>query len=113
MKRILLYLSAFIIGILPGFFIVFNSVFTDSNGSIGERLFTFMLVIVVYGLLGFFFGRISREKPIPLGVVLSLPSIILLILYLFKEPKLVGIILLYLILTMGASCLGSIHGAKK
>ncbi len=113
LKKILIYLSAFLIGIFPGFFIVFNSIFADSNGSIWERLFTFIFVIVIYGVLGFVFGRFTRENPIPLGVALSLPSILLLILYLFKEPQLVGLILLYQVLSIGASCLGSILGVKK
>lgn len=113
MKRILVYLAAFLIGILPGFFIVFNSVFTDSNGNIGERFFTFLLVIVIFGVLGYLFGRLSSEKSITLGIMLSLPSIILLVLYLFKEPRLGGLILIYVVLTAGASYLGTTLGARR
>lgn len=113
MKRILVFLSAFIVGILPGFFIVFNSVFTDSNGSIWERIVTFMLVIVVFSVLGFFFGRLSKEKSIMLGIMLSLPSMILLMLYLIKVPSLWGFILIYLVLTIGTSCFGSTLGAHR
>lgn len=113
LKKVLIHLFAFIIGVLPGFFIVFNSIFADSNGSIWERLLTFILVIAIYGVIGFVFGRLSRNSTISLGVALSLPSIILLILYLFKEPQLVGLILLYLIFTIGTSCLGSVLGSKK
>jgi DMSO reductase anchor subunit len=113
LKSILIHLSAFIIGVLPGFFIVFNSIYSDANGSIWERLFTFILVFITYSILGFVFGRLSRKNPISLGIALSLPSSLLLILYLFKEPQLVGIILLYLALSTGASCLGSILGSRN
>ena len=62
MKRLMVTIFAFIVGLIPGFFIVFNSVFSDSNGSFNERLFTFLLVIVVYVILGLIFGFIENSK---------------------------------------------------
>ena len=62
MRRLLMSIYVFIVGLIPGFFIVFNSVFSDSSGSLNERLFTFLLVIVVYVILGFIVGFIPRSK---------------------------------------------------
>jgi len=113
MKGFLFYISTFLIGILPAFFIVLNSVYTDSSGKIGERLVTYLLVIAGYGIIGFILGRVMKRMPVVLGTVLSLPAIILLLLYLFKEPTLLGLILSYLVLTVAASWLGTILGVRK
>ena len=97
----------FVIGVLPGFFIVFNSVFSDSSGSLYERIFTFMLVIVVYAILGFVFSFIEKRKSRLMGVSLSLPAVIFLILYSFSETTLIGLNILYACLTVGSCWLGS------
>lgn len=104
--------DCFLLGILPGFFIVFNSVFSDPSGNFFERLVTYLLVIVSFGVLGFLLGR-TRENPLMMGTMLSLFSIILLVLYLFKEPGSLLLILSYLVLTLGASYLGAKWGAPK
>jgi hypothetical protein len=112
-KRVLLYFLTFSIGIIPAFFIVYNSVFSDSSGGISERLFSFLLVILVYGVLGFIFGRFIKEKPIMMGILLSLPSIIILLLYLIKEPGIASLLVLYLVLTVVASCIGFTYGIRR
>ena len=106
MRRLLIIL-AFIVGIIPGFFIVFNSVFSDSSGSLYERLFTFLLVIVVYGILGYSFGYNEKSKSWLLWVSLSAPAVIILVLYSFSETTLIGLNTFYACLTLGSSWLGS------
>ncbi|MEL1135512.1 hypothetical protein AAC978_10030 [Desulfitobacterium sp. THU1] len=112
MKKVFWYLIAFLLGILPGFFIVFNSVFSDPSGNISERLVTYLLVIVSFGVLGFLLGR-TRENPWMMGTMLSLFSIIILVFYLFKEPGSLLLILSYLVLTFVSSYLGAKLGVPK
>lgn len=112
MKKALWYLIAFLLGILPGFFIVFNSIFSDPSGKVLERLVTYLLVIVSFGVLGFLLGR-TRENPLMLGIMLSLFSLILLVFYLTKEPGTWLLILTYGVLTLGSAYLGAKWGAPK
>jgi len=79
MKKTIIAISAFIIGLIPAFFIVFNSVFTDSNGSFNERAVTFLLVIVVYVILGFIFTFMEKSKSRLPWVTLSLPAVLILV----------------------------------
>jgi chromate transport protein ChrA len=107
MRNVIIAIFAFIVGLIPGFFIVFNSVFSDSSGSLNERLFTFLLVIVAYVILGFIFGFIEKRKSWLLWVSLSAPAVIILVLYSFKETTLIGLNFLYACLTIGSSWFGS------
>lgn len=107
MKRLMVTIFAFIVGLIPGFFIVFNSVFSDSNGSFNERLFTFLLVIVVYFILGFIFGFIEKSKLWLVWASLCAPAVIILVLYSFKETTLIGLNIFYACLTLGSSWLGT------
>ena len=107
MRKVIITILAFIVGLIPGFFIVFNSVFTDSSGDLIERLVTFLLVIVVYVILGFIFGLIEKSKSWLTWFSLSLPAVIILVLYSFKETNLLGLNILYASLTLGSSWLGA------
>jgi|GEM_PF-542062 len=114
MRRLLMSIYVFIVGLIPGFFIVFNSVFSDSSGSLNERLFTFLLVIVVYVILGFIVGFIPRSTSWQLWAILSAPAVMILGLYSFKETTLIGLNTLYACLTVGSCWLGFLcEGAFK
>lgn len=112
MQKKLWYLLSVLLGILPGFFIVFNSVFSDPSGKISERVFTYLLVIMVFGVLGFLLGR-TRLNPLLLSLALSFFSILILVLYLSREPGAMLLILTYLVLTFGSSYLGAKMGSPK
>ncbi len=112
MKKAVFAILVFIVGLIPGFFIVFNSVFSDSSGSLYERLFTFLLVLVAYVILGFIFGFIEKRKSWLSWASLSAPAVIILILYSFKETTLIGLSILYALLTLGSSWLGFFLGAR-
>ncbi|HZW83252.1 MAG TPA: hypothetical protein VFF14_07555 [Candidatus Deferrimicrobium sp.] len=110
MGNAIVSILSILIGIIPGFFIVFNSVFSDSNGSIGERAFTFFLVLLSYGLLGFLFSLFAKIKPTILCMCLSAPALIILVLYSFKEPGVIGLSLVYAALVLVSSWLGAYLG---
>lgn len=112
MKKIAGFIAAFILGILPGFFIVFNSVFSDSNGSIIERLVTFVLVIVSFGIPGAILGYIGYRTSWRWGIPLSMPSILILAAYSFKEPGLLLLLLVYAALTIVSSIISSYLGSR-
>ena len=107
MKNTITAILAFLVGLIPGFFIVFNSVFSDSNGSLNERLFTFLLTVVIYAILGFIFAFIETSKPWLCWICLSLPGIIILVLYSFKETTNLGLNFLYACLTIISAWAGS------
>lgn len=107
MVKAIITILAFMVGIIPGFLIVFNSVFTDSSGNLNERLFTFLLVTVVYAILGFIFGLIEKSKSWVVWFSLSMPAVIILVLYSFRESTLLGLNIFYACLTLGSSWLGS------
>lgn len=111
MKMISVYALAIVTGILPAFFIVFNSVFSDSSGALGERLFTFLLTAAAYGILGFLFGYFSPSSSVRSGIALSAPAVLILILYTFKEPQTALLSIAYLVVTVITACAASSLGA--
>jgi len=106
LRKLIIGIFAFMAGLIPGFFIVFNSVFSDIGGSFSERLITFLLVILAYVILGFVFGFIDRSKSWLVWVCASAPAVLILVLYSFKETSLIGLNILYACLTIGSSWLG-------
>jgi hypothetical protein len=107
MRSTIIAVLAFMVGLIPGFFIVFNSVFSDSNGAFNERVFTFILTVVIYAILGFMFAFIKTSKPWLCWICLSLPGIIILVIYSFKETTNLGLNFLYACLTVVSAWAGS------
>lgn len=112
MKKASGYIIALVLGIIPAFFVVFNSVFSDSNGSVVERLYTFLLVIVSYGILGLIFGFIGRNTSWWWGVLLVIPAILLMIFYTTHEPGTALFSFTYILVSLVTSCLASYLGAR-
>lgn len=75
-------------------------------GILNERLFTFLLVIVVYIILGFIFGSIDKNARGLLLVSLCAPAVTILVVYSFRERTLIGLNILYACLTVGSSWVG-------
>jgi hypothetical protein len=110
MKKYLWSIAEFIIGILPGFFLVFNFMFTDV-ASISERAFSFLLVLVAYLVLGTAFGLSGINMRLG-GIWLSLPALIFVFLYSFKETDSIIINLLYAATALIFSLTGYRFGAN-
>jgi hypothetical protein len=108
--RGLSYLLALALGMLAGFFVVFNAVFTD-GGALGERLMTYGIVIVVYGLLGFFFSLASPVRMKLWIGLLSGPAILILILYTLKEHQAFLLHLSYFLLAPAMTWAGAMLGS--
>ena len=100
MKRIFGYILAFIIGIVPAFFLVFNYLFTDSSGNFSERLITFIIVAIAYGLLGFAFGFFGKKTSLGWGIILSSPAIIIAFLYALREKQIILLAISYVIVSI-------------
>lgn len=98
MKKYLWPLSELLIGILPGFFLVFNFMFSDVS-STRERVVSFLLVAVVYLVLGAFWGFMGGDYRCG-GLWLGLPSLFFAVLYSLREADLIAINLLYAIFSL-------------
>ncbi len=109
MMRLLGYGGALLVGALAGFFLVFNILFTDVS-STNERLYSFGLIIVVYLVLGLIFGYLTATWNV--GLVLSLPAVILALLYSVREPGNLLLHLAYILATLSAACIGAYGGAR-
>lgn len=102
-------MGAFVIGVIPAFFIVLHSIFSDGE-SFTERLLTFAYVILVYGVLGIIFGIIWPRMAWKWGIPLSISAIALVLLYTINEPFGLALNVVYLVLTFSAAGLGGCLG---
>jgi hypothetical protein len=103
---------AFIIGLIPAFFVNLNSVFSDWSGSLNEYLSIFILIIAIYFLLGLAFGFWGKNTPFVWGLSLSFPTIILLLLYSFSETNTLGQSIINICLTFVSAWVGAKVGIR-
>lgn len=102
--------AEFVVGILPGFFLVFNFMFSDVI-SIRERAFSFLLVAVTYLVLGTAFGLAGHAMG-PGGIWLSLPALFLALLYSSREAGLAIMNSAYAFAALATSIAGYRIGAR-
>lgn len=112
MKRITIYFLVLILGILPGYFVIFNSVFTDTSGSISERLLTFLLVVICYSIPGAVLGYIGPATSWKWSIWLTIPAFLIILLYSFKEPDLLVLNFGYILLAFASGSIGGYFGAS-
>ena len=98
MRKLLGYMLALAAGALAGFFIVFNSVFSDSSGSSGERIFTYVLVAAAYGIIGFASGMLVPRQSMLLSILACLPAAVILLWYTAREHGIAIYSVTYLLL---------------
>ncbi len=110
MRKFVWSVAELLIGILPGFFLVFNFMFTDVT-SVYERVFSFLLVAVTYLVLGTAFGLAAYAAVMP-GIWLSLPALFFVLVYSFKETDSAVINILYAATALVFSLLGSRLGTR-
>jgi Na+/proline symporter len=85
--RIAAYVSTAVLGVLAGFFLVFNAVFSDVFG-LNQRLLALVVIVVGYFVIGSLLSLVW-PKPIPaLICVLVTPAIVIVLLYSLREPNL-------------------------
>ena len=110
MRQTLGYALAIVAGLLAGFFIVFNSVFSDVSGT-DERVFSFALILVVYAVLGLIVGYLAASWLV--GIVLAAPAVLLVAWYaVLREPDNLALHLLYIAVTLAAACLAAYAGGR-
>lgn len=103
-------LFALLTGAIMGFFIVFNSIFSDVF-SWQQRIFTFLLVIVFYGLISLLFGFFSPQLSWRWGVWIAAPAVLFVIFYSISDGFRPVLYLFYIILTLACACGGAYLGA--
>ncbi len=82
-KKIISIIVTIVIGIVLGFFGVMVSVFSD--GSTYERIITILIILIIYGVISLIAGFLKPVKTWIYMLTLSLPGVIMLILYSIKE----------------------------
>jgi hypothetical protein len=100
------YILALAVGCLAAFFILFNVVFTDVF-SLVDRLSTFLLVVVVYGIIGGAFGFGSLVNAWKWALWINLPAIVIIAWYTTHEPQRWLLHLAYLALSITATAIGT------
>lgn len=96
-KKYISIIVVSIIGIVLGFFGVIVSVYSD--GSTYERAVTIGIVLIIYAILSLIVGLIKPIKTWIYMIALSLPGVLMLIVYSsIKEFKVLHIIYIVLIL---------------
>jgi len=111
LKKSLWIAFALIIGILPGFFLVFNFMFSDII-SLKERVLSFLIVIAAYLILGAAFGLAGSDISWRWGIWLSLPAIIIASIYSFSEAGTLALNLAYSASVLGSSAMSSFLASK-
>jgi hypothetical protein len=105
------YILAVIAGIPPAFFLVFNAIFSD-GGSVPERIFSFFLVIMAYGILGLVFGLVRPRPSWRWGLWIGLPAFIIVVWYSYLEADRLLLHFLYLVAAFTPACLAGLAGAR-
>ena len=108
--RLFAYAAAAIAGTFPAYFVVFNAIFSDGGSPI-ERIVTFVLTVVSYGILGVAFGWFSSAAWWILGFWISFPAIVIVAWYSAREAGRLVLHLFYLVLAVGSASLGARAGA--
>jgi hypothetical protein len=105
------FLRAFVLatGVLPGFFLVFNAVFSDGGGP-GERVLSFVLIAVGYALLGGVSGALLRTWRA--GLWLSTAAVVLIALYSVREHDRLLLHAAVVAVAVAAACGGAFAGAR-
>ena len=111
MKKGLWYGLTLVTGILPGFFLVLNFMFSDVI-SPSERLLSFLVVIAAYLVLGAAFGLAGGDMGWKLGICLSLPAIAFALIYSLSEIGSFVMNFLYSAASLSSSVIGSWLGSR-
>jgi hypothetical protein len=106
-----IYVLAFLTGLLPGFFLVFNFMFSDVISPY-ERSLSFLVVIAAYLVLGAAFGLIGSKQGWKRGLFLSLPAIIFSLVYSINETGTAALNLMYGATAAAAAVIGASLAAK-
>ena len=96
---------------LAAFFGVFNMVFSDVFG-IGERVWSYVYVAVIYLVFGFLAGLLGPTRPRRWVWILSAPAVAILVLNTFSEFQNILIHLGFAVLVPLASTAGVRAGAR-
>lgn len=112
LRKFVVYLAAFLAGILFGFFIVFNVVFSDRSGAHTEIATVFLLIVIVYGAVGTALNYFLPGRIASVSLMLSLPGIAVVLLYSIREAGQLPFNLSVLVLTVIGTWLGALLGNR-
>ncbi|MFC1964410.1 hypothetical protein ACFLWG_00160 [Chloroflexota bacterium] len=114
MKKVLIFIEhllAVLVGMPLAFFFVFNAIFSDGT-SIVERFFSFVLIIISYGILGLVFGFIWPKHSWRWGIWISITAFLIVGWYSFRETEHLPLHFSYLVVTAASACLAALAGTR-
>ena len=106
-RRVIIGALLAVIGLIPAFFLVFATIFSDAAGA-ADYIVPFLLIILVYGLLGLVAGYALRGWTA--GLWPSAGAVAIVALYSQKERAHLGLHLLVLLITLAAAVAGAYAG---
>ncbi|MDW7649909.1 MAG: hypothetical protein SCK29_08760 [Bacillota bacterium] len=112
LSRLISNLAALTVGLFFGFFLVLNAIFSDIF-SLGERLLTFALVLIIYSLAGFIWGYFYPGKSWRWSYWLAGPAVLFVLVFSLSEYERLLLHLFYLILTVGSAGGGAYFGSRR
>ncbi|HLD00048.1 MAG TPA: hypothetical protein VJC11_03745 [Patescibacteria group bacterium] len=106
MRETIFKIVAFLIGAPVAFFTVFVSIFADAGG-LEDYIPSVIIIVIVYGLLGFIFAYNFPKSSWMWGVWITLPAIIIVVLYSIKETTRLPLHAFFAMLPLLASSLAA------
>lgn len=103
-------LAALALGVVWGFFVAFNVVFSDIFG-VQEMLLAILYVIVAYLALGLVFGALGPKTSWRWTPWLATPGALFVVFMILDNPARIVYVLGVLVAVVGASLAGSFLGA--
>ncbi len=105
--RVLRNLLLCVVGLVPAFFLVLATLFSDSGG-VGDLAIAYGLTFLAYLLVAFVASMIWPEERLSNAAWLLLPAAIVTLLYVTQEPQIIPVG----IAELAAALVGTVVGAS-
>ncbi len=109
--RVMRNLLLCVVGVVPAFFLVFATLFSDHDGG-RELVLAYGLTLLAYLLLAFVASLIWLKERLSNAAWLLLPAVIIVLLYLTQEPQIIPVGIAELSAALVGSLLGTVMGAS-
>ncbi len=109
--RVLRSLLLCAVGLVPAFFLVFATLFSDSGG-VGDLALAYGLTFLVYLLVAFVVGLLWPKERLSSAVWLLLPAVIIALLYVTQEPQIILVGIVELAAALVGTLVGVVLGAS-
>jgi hypothetical protein len=109
--RVLRNLLLCVVGLVPAFFLVLVTLFSD-NGGVGDLAIAYGLTFLAYSLLALVVGLLWPQERLSSAVWLLLPAVIIALWYVTREPQSMPVGIEVLAAALVGTLLGAVAGAS-